>query len=234
MLLDTPHGSYGLCAYIGFLAVVAIPLILQPDVGTLIVLVVTGGAMYIAAGARFRDIILAGIIGLGALAIIATQKTYIYERILTFILPSRDPLGHSYQLEQSLIAIGSGEWLGRGFGQSVQKFNFLPEPMGDSIFAVAAEEFGFIGACIIILLFLFFLYRGLHIARHSKDFFGGLIVVGLVILIVWQSFVNIGAMLGVLPLTGLPLIFISHGGSALLLALAEVGVILNVSRHRVY
>lgn len=222
---------YGIVPFIGFLGLASLPLFFQPDFGTVMVISVAGGLMYLASGARFRDIALAGIIGVGSLALIASQKIYIYERIMTFLVPARDPLGHSYQLDQSLIAIGSGEWFGRGFGQSVQKFNFLPEPMGDSIFSVAAEEFGFIGAIIIISLFLFFLYRGLYIARHAKDFFGGLVVAGLVILIVWQSFVNMGAMLGILPLTGMPLIFVSHGGSALLLALAEVGIILNVSRH---
>ena len=131
-----------------------------------------------------------------------------------------------------MIAIGSGGMGGRGFGQSVQKFNFLPEPIGDSIFAVAGEEFGFIGALSIIFLFLFFAFRGLKISIKAPDSFGRLLVVGIVILIISQSFVNIGAMLGVLPLSGIPLVFVSHGGTALFMTLAEIGIILNISKYQ--
>jgi cell division protein FtsW len=152
------------------------------------------------------------------------------DRVMTFLQPSADPQGSGYQINQSLIAIGSGHWVGRGFGQSIQKFSYLPEPIGDSIFSVAAEEFGFIGSVCILLLFLFFAFSGLKIAARSPDYFGGLVVVGIVILIVSQSFMNIASMLGVMPLTGEPLLFISHGGSAMLFALAEVAIILNISR----
>jgi len=154
------------------------------------------------------------------------------ERVLTFLDPGRDPLGSSYQLQQSLIAVGSGEVAGRGFGQSIQKFEYLPEPTGDSIFAVAAEEFGFIGSTILVGLFLAFAYRGLHIARTAPTQFGGLLVLGLVILIVVQSFINIASMLGLFPLTGMPLLFVSQGGTALFFTLLEAGVILNVSKYR--
>ena len=153
------------------------------------------------------------------------------DRILTFLNPSSDPLGNGYQIQQSLIAIGSGHIFGRGFGQSVQKFDYLPEPMGDSIFAVFAEEFGFMGALLLLSLFIFFAFRGLKIATHSPDQFGGLLVVGIVILIVSQSFINIGSLIGIFPLTGLPLLFISHGGTALFFALVGVGIVLNVSRY---
>ena len=153
-------------------------------------------------------------------------------RITTFINPAADPLGAGYQIQQSLIAIGSGGIFGRGFGQSIQKFNYLPEPIGDSIFAVYGEEFGFVGCVLLILLLCFFALRGLKIAARAPDVFGGLLVVGIVILIMTQSFLNIAAMLGVLPLSGLPLIFVSHGGTALFFALATVGIVLNVSRSR--
>ena len=119
-----------------------------------------------------------------------------------------------------------------GFGQSIQKFNVLPEPIGDSIFAVASEEFGFLGAVFIVLLFVFFSFRGLKIATQISDPFGRLVVVGIVILIVSQAFVNIGAMVGVLPLSGITLPFVSHGGTALFMTLAEVGIILNISKNR--
>ena len=153
-------------------------------------------------------------------------------RITTFISPEKNSQGSGYQIQQSLIAIGSGGMFGRGFGQSIQKFNVLPEPIGDSIFAVASEEFGFVGAISIIILFIFFTLRGLKIAGQVPDTFGRLMVVGIVILIVSQAFVNIGAMVGVLPLSGITLPFISHGGTALFMTLAEVGIVLNISKNK--
>ena len=120
---------------------------------------------------------------------------------------------------------------GNVFGQSVQKFSFLPEPIGDSIFAVTAEEFGFIGSSLIIILFLTLALRGFKIAAKAPDYFSGLVVIGIVILIISQSFINIASMLGVFPLTGLPLLFISHGGSALFFALLSIGIVLGISRY---
>lgn len=223
--------SYGALPFVILITLAAIPLLLQPDTGTFLVIFAAGFGMFLTAGARWRDI--ASLIGLGiaGLAIMIFKRPYLMDRITAFIDPSKDPLGSGYQIQQSLIAIGSGEWFGRGFGQSIQKFNFLPEPIGDSIFAVVAEEFGFIGSVILIMIFLFFALRGMKIAAKSRDSFGGLLVVGIVILIVAQSFLNIGAMLGILPLTGVPLLFVSHGGTALFFALLSVGIILNVSRY---
>ena len=224
--------GHGIIPFIILLSITGAILLSQPDTGTFLVIFTAGLAMFIAAGARWRDIFaLAGIAGAG-LAALAYIQPYIKDRILTFINPASDALGAGWQIKQSLIAIGSGEIFGRGFGQSVQKFQYLPEPVGDSIFAVAAEEFGFIGSAIIVTLFLFLAFRGLKIAGKAPDNFGGLVVVGIVILIVSQSFINIGSMLGVMPLTGLPLLFISPGGSALLFALAEIGIVLNISKFR--
>lgn len=151
-------------------------------------------------------------------------------RITAYIHPTSDPQGSGYQVQQSLIAIGSGGLMGRGFGQSIQKFNYLPEPIGDSIFAVASEEFGLAGSSAIILLFVFFCMTGLKIAGATKDSFGKLIVVGIVVLVSSGSFMNIASMLGLIPLGGIPLTFISHGGTALFFSLAEVGIIMNISR----
>ncbi|MDP3735159.1 MAG: FtsW/RodA/SpoVE family cell cycle protein [bacterium] len=213
------------------LAAVGTLLIAQPNTSTLVVIIVAVAGMCIVAGVRARDLAaLAGVAAVGIIALIMLRP-YLYERIQTFLDPSRDALGASYQIQQSLIAVGSGGVFGRGFGQSVQKFEYLPEPIGDSIFAVAAEEFGFIGALILILLFLALALRGFRIAAHAPDNFGSLVVTGFIILIVSQSFMNIGAMLAVLPLTGTPLIFVSKGGTALLFALAEAGIIVNVSRR---
>lgn len=223
--------SYSVIPFIVLAGIVAIPLMLQPDTGTLLVIYAAGFAMFIAAGARIRDIFVLITAGLAGAALLVAARPYIMDRILAFIDPSRDPLGTSYQIQQSLIAIGSGGLFGRGFGQSIQKFNYLPEPIGDSIFAVIGEEFGFIGAFLLISLFLFFAFRGLRIASKSKEYFSGLLVVGIVILIIAQSFINIASMLGVFPLTGLPLLFVSHGGSALFFTLLSVGIVLNISKY---
>ncbi len=160
------------------------------------------------------------------------MRPYIMERIKTFMDPGSDPQGSGYQINQSLIAIGSGGWVGRGYGQSIQKFEYLPEPIGDSIFAVYAEEFGFIGSFLLILILAFFTFRGFKIATQSSDLFGMLLVVGFMTLIVAQAFLNIAAMAGIAPLSGLPLPFISHGGTALMATLAIMGIVLNVSKYQ--
>jgi cell division protein FtsW len=155
------------------------------------------------------------------------------DRITTFINPDTDRQGSGYQITQSLIAVGSGGVLGRGYGQSIQKFEYLPEPIGDSVFAVYAEEFGFVGTFILVLLYAGFTFRGFKIATEAEDLFGMLLVVGFMTMIASQAFLNIAAMVGVAPLSGLPLPFISHGGTALLAILASLGIVLNVSKYRV-
>ncbi|MEX0917016.1 MAG: putative lipid II flippase FtsW [Candidatus Paceibacterota bacterium] len=227
----TKSMTTGVISIVAFVGVVGAILLAQPDTDTFLVIAAAAIAMFIAAGGRWRDLGILSIILLIGIAVIAFSRPYIQERIATFLDPSLDPQGSSYQIQQSLIAIGSGEIFGRGFGQSVQKFNYLPEPIGDSIFSVAAEEFGFVGAVFLVGLFLFFAIRGLRIATRAPDYFSGLLVVGIVILITSQAFVNIGSMLGLIPITGLPLPFVSHGGSALFLTLASVGVVLNISKY---
>jgi cell division protein FtsW len=128
------------------------------------------------------------------------------------------------------MAVGAGEIFGRGFGQSVQKFGKLPEPTSDSIFSVFAEESGFLGASVLVLAYLVFALRGFWIAARAPDVFGGLIALGIVVLIVSESYLNIAAMLGVFPLSGLPLVFVSHGGSALLTSMGAAGILLSISR----
>lgn len=222
--------KFGILPLILLCGVVGLILLSQPDTDTFLILCGTALAMFAVSGGQWRHIFTVVLIGVIALAGFAFAKPYIMDRIMTFLDPARDQLGSSYQLNQSLIAIGSGGVFGRGFGQSVQKFSFLPEPIGDSIFAVMAEEFGFIGSLGLIFLYLFFAFRGMRIAMNSPDTFGGLLAFGIVILIVAQSFFNIGAMLGILPLSGIPLLFVSHGGTALFMTLAEVGIVLNISR----
>ena len=214
---------------LGFIATLSF---FQPDYGTLIIIIITAFGMLFVSGVNFKH--LGIIVGSALLAVVplALYKPYIIQRLLTFLKPAEDVLGASYQINQSLVAIGSGGFWGKGFGKSVQKFGFLPEPMGDSIFAVTAEEWGFIGCLVLITLFLLFALRGLRIASRSTDVFGRLLAVGIVILIVSQSFINIASMLGISPMIGMPLIFVSQGGTALLFALAEVGILLNISKYR--
>ncbi len=224
--------KYGLLPFIIISAIVGAILLSQPDTDNFVVMIISGLAVYFTAGAKFKHIAFIILLGIIGIVFLAYTRPYVMNRINTFINHQEDPLGAGYQIQQSYIAIGSGGLSGRGFGQSIQKFMFLPEPMGDSIFAVASEEFGFIGSSILIFIFTFFLFRGINIANKATDNFGRLLALGIVIIIVSQAFINIAAMIGVLPLTGITLPFVSHGGTALLITLAEAGIIMNISKHK--
>ncbi len=226
------HFWSGPVPFFGIVGGVGLLMLLQPDTDTFLIMATAAAAMFITAGGRWRDVFIAGLAALLLIAVLAFTRPYIMDRITTFLDPNADPLGSSYQVQQSLIAVGSGGLVGRGYGQSIQKFEYLPEPIGDSIFAVYAEEFGFVGSSILVLLFAAFTFRGYRVASHAKDAFGMLLVVGLVTLIVVQAFLNIAAMVALAPLGGLPLPFISHGGTALLATLAAVGMVLNVSKYQ--
>jgi len=222
---------FGLLPLLGILGLSAVPILLQPDTGTFLILASGVVGVFVAGGGRWRDFGILVVLAIISLATLVFMRPYLMDRITTYMNPD-DAHGSAYQIRQSLIAIGSGGLVGRGFGQSVQKFNYLPEPIGDSIFAVIAEEMGFIGAGTLIIMYLLFAARGFYLASHAPDQFSGLFIAGIVILIIAQSLLNIGSMLAVTPLTGVPLVFVSHGGTALMLALFEVGVILGISRHR--
>jgi len=224
--------KFGILPLIIILAVIGGVLLFQPDTKSLILMSVTGFGMLFLMGAPWKHLAL--LVG-GAVVlfgILAFTTPYLRERVATFIDPSSDPAGSSYQLQQSLIALGSGGVFGRGFGQSIQKFSYLPEPQGDSIFAVIGEEFGFVGCIIVIVLYILFAMRGLWISRRAPDTFSGLLACGLVILITLQSFMNIASITGLFPLTGVPLVFMSQGGTSLLISLAAVGIILRISKER--
>ncbi len=223
--------KFGFIPFLIITAFASFLLVLEPDLGTLGVIALTGLAMFFLGGGKPAHVALTVLIGIIVLGGLVLLKPHAMSRVMVFINPSSDPQGSGYQIQQSLIAIGSGGVFGRGFGMSVQKFNYLPEPIGDSVFAVFAEEFGFAGSLLLIGLFLYFLFRGFSLSIRAPDSFAGLLGSGIVILIVVQSFINIGAMAGILPLTGLPLIFVSQGGSALALTMAEIGVLLNISKH---
>jgi cell division protein FtsW len=208
----------------------ALILILQPDTDGVVMILLASVAMLFAAGGRVAHLLVLALLGVLALGVLVLERPYLLERFSTFVNHESDPQGAGWQIQQSLIAVGSGQLSGRGFGQSLEKFSYLPEPIGDSIFAVAAEEFGFIGATVLVLLFSAFGILGLRIAARAPDPFGALLAVGLVVLIVGQSFINMASAVGLIPISGLPLIFVSHGGTALAIALAEVGILLSISR----
>jgi cell division protein FtsW len=222
----------GTLPFIGITAVVGVVMLLQPDTDTFMIMGVAATAMFITAGGSWRDVAIMAASGVLLLALLAFTRPYVMDRFTTFLNPSLDPQGKSYQIQQSLIAIGSGGFNGRGFGQSIQKFEYLPEPIGDSIFAIYSEEFGFLGSALLVMLLAFFTFRGYKIASHATDLFGMLLVVGFMTLIVTQAFLNIASMVALAPLMGLPLPFISHGGTALLATLASVGIVLNVSKYQ--
>lgn len=222
--------KYGLIPFGILSSIVALLILKQPDTATFMVAFFPGLAMYLTAGGKWKYIFMIGAITILGVAIMAFTRPYVMSRITTYMNPAENALGSGYQIQQSMIAIGSGGVTGRGFGQSIQKFSFLPEPIGDSIFAVYSEEFGFIGGVVLIILYIFFAFRGLKIAGRVPDPFGRLVVVGIVILITSQAFVNISSMVGVLPLSGVPLPFVSHGGTALFMNLLEIGIVLKISK----
>jgi cell division protein FtsW len=224
--------KYGLLPFGIIVGIPCVILLLQPNTSTVLVIGASCAILYFLAGARWRDFGLIVVGALMALTVLVFLRPYLMNRVMTFIHPAANANTTGYQIQQSLIAIGSGGLLGRGFGQSVQKFNYLPEPVGDSIFAVFGEEFGFLGTVFLVILFVAFAMRGLMIAAEASTQFGSFAVTGLTLLITFSAFLNISAMLSITPLTGLPLPFISHGGTALMAALASVGIILNVAAHR--
>lgn len=223
---------WGLGGFLGILALPAFILVLQPDIGTLGVVSAALFSVYVAAGARLRDVCIIICIAVLCLGALVMARPYVRDRVVTFFQPSQGQQNEGYQIKQSLIAIGSGGLMGRGLGQGVQKFTYLPEAMGDSIFAVAGEELGFVGSIAIVCAFLVFALRGLTLAGKTPDLFGALLAIGISTYLASEAFINIAAMVGVAPLTGIPLTFISQGGSAMLISLGSAGILLNISRHR--
>ena len=210
---------------------ISIALILQPDISTLAIIALSLVVIYFAAGTPVWHVFLMGIAGAGAGYILILLKPYRWERLLVFLNPETDPLGIGYQMKQSLIAIGSGGWLGKGIGMSAQKFGFLPLAMSDSIFAILAEETGIIGCAILIMLFLAFLWFGLKIANSATDKFAKLSAIGITFWITFQAFFNITSTIGIFPVSGLPLPFFSYGGSHIIAELIGVGILLNISKN---
>ncbi len=211
-------------------AIVAL-VMLEPDLGTTGIILAISGLIYFASGApiiHFLSLVPVALVGLVLILI----SPYRRDRLFTFFDPTSDPLGSSYHIRQILIALGSGGLWGVGLGQSRQKYLFLPEPATDSIFAIIGEELGFIGASIVILAFVFLVWRGFSIAARTEDPFGRLLALGITSWLGIQAFVNLAAMVALVPLTGVPLPFVSYGGSALVVNLLAVGILLNISKSK--
>ncbi len=220
----------GFVPFLALLSIVGFLIIKQPDTGTLGLIFLIALSIFYASGARPHHIIAILVGGVAFLFILIKIAPYRMQRFLVFINPDHDPLGFGYQMTQALVAIGSGGLFGVGLGHSRQKFNYLPEPVTDSIFAIVGEELGLVGALLVVGLFLFVAWRGLGIARRAPDEFGKLLAVGIVSWIIFQAFINISAITGLIPLTGIPLPFISYGGTSLVVLLASVGILLNISK----
>ncbi len=208
-------------------------IILEPDLGTAVVIITTGFLVYFAAGAPLFYMSLLALLGLLGGLFLIWVSPYRRRRLLTFFDPTVDPLGASYHIRQVLIAIGSGGLFGLGLGKSRQKYQYLPAATTDSIFAIIAEETGFFGSLLIILAFLFLIWRGIRIAKEAPDRFGQLLAAGISSWIGIQALVNLAAMVALVPLTGVPLPFISYGGSSMVTSLAAMGVLFNISKNKI-
>lgn len=218
-------------AFLLLLGIVVGLIIIEPDMGTAFVLITVSLVIYFISGAPIRQFLLLiptiflGIIGL------ALTAPYRLKRVLTFFDSNTDPLGASYHVRQILIALGSGGLWGLGFGKSRQKFSYLPEASTDSIFAIIAEELGFIGSTFIICVFIYLCYKGFLIAKNAPDSFGRFLGFGIISLLALQVMVNLSSMVALTPLTGIPLPFISYGSSSLVVVLYSMGILININRQ---
>ncbi len=210
---------------------IGVLMVLQPDIGTFGLMALVALAMYSIARAPWRQIVAFVGLGVAFVAIVAKVEPYRLARLLVFMNPNIDPQGIGYQLNQSLLAVGSGGLWGMGLGRSRQKYQFLPEVMGDSIFAVIAEELGFFLTIGLISLFAVLVYRGMIVASRAPDAFGKFLAAGLTLWVGFQASINICAMLGIFPLTGVPLPFISYGSTAMVSTLVAMGILINISRQ---
>ncbi|MDP3997174.1 MAG: putative lipid II flippase FtsW [Candidatus Andersenbacteria bacterium] len=228
---DLHNWRKGIVPFLVIMTVVAILIVLQPDIGTLFSIIIVAGAMIFAAGIKMSHLIALFGLGVTVFLVLVNTASYRLNRIIVYLHPELDPQGVGYQINQALMAVSTGGWWGLGLGRSRQKYQYLPEPAGDSIFAVAAEELGLVRTSLLLLVFAIIGYRGFSAARRAPDMFGRLVAIGITTWIISQAFINIGSIMAVTPLTGIPLPFISYGGSALVMLLLAAGILLNISRY---
>ena len=223
--------ALGFVPFIFMVGVVAALIILEPDTGTAVIVILTTVTLFFIAGASLTHLF--ALLGIGSVTatVLVFAHSYRFDRILSFVAAEDDPSGIGYQVIQLLIALGSGGVQGLGLGVSRQKFFYIPGAHTDGIFAIIGEEAGFVGAMLVIGLFAYLCYRGFRVALNARDDFGAYLAIGMVSWIAFQALVNIGGVTRSIPLTGIPLPFISYGGSALIMTMAAVGVLLSVSRY---
>lgn len=221
---------YGFIPFLLLLGIVSVLIIKEPDLGTTMVIILTSVVMYFASGASIFHLLL-GSGFMGFITYILIKATpYRMQRLLVFLNPS-DSQGAAYHINQALLAIGTGGLFGLGFGQSKQKYLYLPMPHTDSIFAIISEELGFVRASLVLVVFFLLGIRGLRIAKFAPDGFARLLAIGITSWILIQTFINIGSMMGIMPMTGVTLPFISYGGSSLMMLMAATGIMLNISKN---
>ena len=217
---------------IGVVVALLVGLILaEPDLGTAVSVLMIAAVMLFAAGINYAYVLTLILIALPASYVVIAMSPYRWRRVMSFMHPWADPLGAGYQMVQSMIAVGTGGVFGRGLMQGVQKLFFLPEPHNDFIYSVIAEELGLIGATVVLGCFCVIAWRGMRTAMRAPDRFGAFLAIGLTTMVVFQAFFNISVVLGLVPPKGIPLPFVSYGGSSLLINLIGMGILLNVSQH---
>lgn len=221
----------GFFPFVVLLGILTILVLAQPDMGSFMMLSIIGIAMYFVAGAPWKHLLVLAAGGTAAMAYLISVAPYRVARFTVFLHPELDPGGAGYQINQALLAVGTGGILGRGLNNSLQKHNYLPEASTDSVFAIMSEELGLIRTMAIVFLFFLLAWRGYDIARRAEDPFGRLLAVGITSWVTFQAFINIMAILSLVPLTGIPLPFVSYGSSSLILTMAAMGILMNVSRY---
>lgn len=221
----------GLLPFAVIISIVAILMLLQPDLGTLSIIIAISLISFFVGGADVKHMLWMMVSASGLLFLAVKLAPYRAARLMVFLDPGKDPQGIGYHLNQALIATGSGGLFGVGLGHSRQKYGYLPEVAGDSIFGIIGEELGFFISMLYIVAIFVFVYQGFKIARQSKSYFGRILATGIVSWLGFQSFINIASMIGLLPMTGVPLPFVSYGGTAMMINMAAVGILLNISKH---
>ena len=221
----------GVFPILGVLLLIFGLIMLQPDFGTGVIIVISIIVLLFISGVNMSFFIKLGFLGLLGVAGLIIVAPYRMKRIISFLNPWSDPLGSGFQIIQSLYAIGPGGLLGLGLGNSIQKHFYLPEPQTDFIFAIISEEFGFLGILIVASLFILIIARGFHISIHCEDKFGKYLAFGITFQLAFQTLLNLMVVVGLIPVTGVTLPFLSYGGSSLLITMVSMGILLNISKY---
>jgi cell division protein FtsW len=222
--------TYGLIPFAILIGVIAGLILLQPDFSTALLIVATAMVMFFVAGGELWQMLITTILGGGTLGLMILQSAYRLNRVQGFLDPMGDPLGKNYQIQQILIALGSGGVFGMGLGVSRQKFGYIPASHTDGIFAIMGEEMGFLGCLLLLSIFAFLAFRGFRVALHAPDSFSTILAAGITFNLIFQALINVATVTATIPFTGVPLPFISYGGSSLVICMIMIGILLSISR----